>query len=184
MNLEINDRTTGFLFLLLALLVCYSLKPAHIHSGPHRSTGEGDLFIQVTGDVRFPGVYRFTQQPNLTDLIDRAGGLNSDIVLSKAFTNATFSSGMGVTVHQEENETKFYLSEMSAFHKTTLGIPLSLNGESETGLTAIPGIGRGLAKAIVQERYRRGGFKTLDEVLSISGIGPKLYEKIGPYLTL
>jgi competence ComEA-like helix-hairpin-helix protein len=73
--------------------------------------------------------------------------------------------------------------EMSAFYKTTLGIPIYLNSESEMGLTAIPGIGLGLAKAIVEERTKRGGFKSLDELLSVNGIGEKLYRKVTPYLT-
>lgn len=184
MNLETNHRATGFLVLLLTLLTLHSLKPTLTNSRPHRFTGEGDLFIQVAGDVRFPGVYRFSHQPNLIHLIDRAGGLSSDVVLPEAFRNSTFPSGMEVTVRQEGNDTKFYQSEMSAFYKTTLGIRISLNGESETGLTALPGIGLGLAKAIVQERSKRGGFKSLDEVLSINGIGPKLYRNIKPFLKL
>ncbi len=76
------------------------------------------------------------------------------------------------------------VKEMSAFYKTTLGIPICLNSESEMGLTALPGIGLGLAKAIVEERTKRGGFKSLGELLSINGIGEKLYGKITPYLTL
>lgn len=184
MKLEINDRATGFLFLLLYLLLCYSLKPASIDSKFHRPAGEEDLFIQVAGDVKFPGVYRFSHHPNLKDLIDRAGGLYADIFLPEAFRDSKFSSGMEVTFCRETNSTKVSLSEMSAFYKTTLGIPISVNRESETGLTAVPGIGQGLAKAIVQERSKRGGFKTLDEVLSVRGIGPRLYEKIRHYLTL
>jgi competence protein ComEA len=58
-----------------------------------------------------------------------------------------------------------------------------LNSESKIGLTAIPGIGLGLAKAIVEERTKRGGFKSLDELLSVHGIGEKLYRKMTPYLT-
>ena len=184
MNLEINDRTTGYLVLLFILLVFHSLKPVLIYPKPDRSDGDGDLFIQLAGDLRSPGVYRFSHQPNLMDLIGRAGGLDFDIVLPEAFRNSTFSSGMQVTVHQEGNDTRFYLSEMSAFYKMTLGIPISLNEESETGLTALPGIGPGLAKAIVRKRSECGGFLRLDDVLSVKGIGPKLYERIEPYVVL
>jgi competence protein ComEA len=73
---------------------------------------------------------------------------------------------------------------MSAFSKLTLGIPLSLNRENEEGLTAIPGIGPAIARAIVAERTARKGFKSLDELLSVPGIGPKVYTRIAPYLIL
>ncbi len=68
--------------------------------------------------------------------------------------------------------------------KLTLRMPLSLNRESEQGLSAIPGIGFGLAGSIVEERERRGGFKTVEEITAVRGIGPALYRKIKPHLTL
>ena len=90
----------------------------------------------------------------------------------------SFSSGKKVTVSNRDETTSFSLGDMTAFHKLTLGIPISLNRESEEGLTAIPGIGSELAKAIVRERSKRDGFKEWEEILSIRGIGPKLFNKI------
>jgi competence protein ComEA len=184
MNPSFNHKTAGYLLLLLTLLVLHFLKPALIPSRPSGSGDEGHLFIQVEGDMKFPAVYAFNRPPNLTQLINRAGGLSSNGVLPEKFKDLTFSSGMKVAIRMEGVETRLYQSEMSAFYKTTLGMPIHLNRESETGLTAIPGIGLGLAKAIVDERSKRGGFRNLDELLSINGIGEKLYKKITPYLTI
>jgi competence protein ComEA len=66
----------------------------------------------------------------------------------------------------------------------TLGLPISVNRESEEGFTALPGVGKNMAKAIVEERAKRGGFKSLDEIMGIPGIGPKFYARMKPYLTL
>lgn len=184
MNPSFNHKTAGYLLLLLTLLVLHFLKPALIPSRPSGSGDEGHLFIQVEGDMKFPAVYAFNRPPNLTQLINRAGGLSSNGVLPEKFKDLTFSPGMKVAIRMEGVETRLYQSEMSAFYKTTLGMPIHLNRESETGLTAIPGIGLGLAKAIVDERSKRGGFRSLDELLSINGIGEKLYRKITPYLTI
>jgi competence protein ComEA len=199
MNPRINHGTTGYLLLLSILLVIHFLKPALIPSMPSGPADEGKLFIQVEGDVKSPAVYAFNFSPNLAQLIDRAGGLRHDRRLPEQFKDLAFSSGMKVAVHLGEKEPFPHqggaprgvasgrvrmakASEMSAFYKTTLGIPICLNSASEMGLTAIPGIGLGLAKAIVEERTKRGGFKSLDELLSINGIGEKLYRKITPYL--
>lgn len=183
-NLETNDRIIGFLVLLLTLLLFYSLKPAFNHSAPQRFPFEEHVFIQVEGDIKFPGVYAFGHQPNLKDLMGRAGGSSSAPTHPKAYKNFTFPSGAKVIVFGDGDKLMFYQSEMSAFYKFTLGIAISLNKESEEGLTAIPGIGLRLAKSIVQERAERGGFESLDEILSISGISHKLFRKIKPYLTL
>ena len=199
MDPRINHGTTGFLLLLLTLLIIHFLKPALIPSMPSGPADDGQLFIEVEGDVKSPAVYAFNFSPNLTQLIDRAGGLRHDRRLPEQFEDLAFSSGMKVTVHLGEEEPlplqgeaprglvsgrvrMAKVSEMSAFYKTTLGIPICLNSASEMGLTAIPGIGLGLAKAIVEERTKRGVFKSLDELLSINGIGEKLYRKITPYL--
>ena len=56
--------------------------------------------------------------------------------------------------------------------------------EKIKGLTAIPWIGMELAQAIVNERSKRGGFKQINEIMDIRGIGPRLYKKIKPYVTL
>ncbi len=184
MNLEINDRTTGFLVLLSFLLVLYYLNTILIHSRPIGASREGGLFIEVAGDVEFPGVYRFDRPPDIMDLINNAGALNVDMARPQRLIEEPLSTGKVVTIHQEAPYTRFVISEMSAFYKMTLGIPISLNEESETGLTAIPGIGPGLAKAIVRERSERGGFRRLRDLLSVKGIGPKLYERIRPYFVL
>jgi competence protein ComEA len=184
MNLEINDRATGFLVLLSFLLVLYSLNTILTHSRPPGASAEGDFFIEVEGDVEFPGVYKFDHPPDIMDLMDKAGALNLDVAPLQEFTEGPLSTGKILTVHQEALYTRFVIGEMSAFYKVTLGIPISLNAESETGLTAIPGIGPGLAKAIVRKRSESGGFRHLRDVLSVRGIGPKLYEKIRPYVVL
>ena len=75
-------------------------------------------------------------------------------------------------------------SDLTSFNKITLGIPISVNGESSKALTAIPGIGPKTAYLIVQERNKMGGFKRLEELKSVPGIGPVLYQKIKPYLDL
>ena len=184
MNLEINDRATGFLVLLSFLLVLYFLNTILTHSRPSGASGEGDFFIEVAGDVESPGVYRFDYPPDIMDLMDKAGALNFDMARPQGFKEGPLSTGKVVTVHQEALHARFAIDEMSAFYKITLGIPISLNKESETGLTALPGIGPGLAKAIVRERSERGGFQRLRDVLSVKGIGPKLYERIRPYVVL
>lgn len=184
MNLKIKNRATGFLVLLSFLLVLYFLHTTFTHSRPPGAFSEGDFFIEVSGDVKFPGVYRFDYPPDIIELVDKAGALNSDMARPEGPIEGSLSTGKMVTIHQDNLTTRFVISEMSAFYKMTLGIPISLNAESETGLTAIPGIGPGLAKAIVRERSERGGFRRFRDLLSVKGIGPKLYERIRPYVVL
>lgn len=183
-NPGINNRATGFLALFLILLILQSLKPVLNRPSPHNLSCDGPLFIQIAGDIKFPGVYASCRRAGLKDLIGRAGGLSTDTDPPGAFKAVDFTSGAKVIVRSNGEGERFFQMEMSAFYKFTLGIPISLNIESENGLTAIPGIGPRLATAIVRERNRKGGFKRLDDMISVNGISHKLHKKIRPYLTL
>ncbi len=74
--------------------------------------------------------------------------------------------------------------EISSFHRVTLGMPVSINIESEEGLTAVPGIGPVLAESIVKARNEQGGFRSLEDLKSVRGIGDKTYNKIIAYISL
>lgn len=180
----INGRVSGFQFLLLVVLILVLLK-----TGLNKPTPHGDLcgekaFVQIEGGIRYPGVYTFYPQANLMELIDRAGGLGNDAISPATFEDIPVRSGDRVCVIKDGYEWKLFQDGISAFYKITLEIPISLNSESEEGLTAIPGIGARLARGIVSERDKRGGFKSLNEIKSLYGIGNKVYERIVPYVKL
>jgi competence protein ComEA len=62
--------------------------------------------------------------------------------------------------------------------RLTVGAPLDLNQASADDLAQLPGVGPQLAKAIVDERTRRGGFKSWDEVDTVPGVGPARMETL------
>ena len=183
-NRETNNRTTGFLILLLILLLLHSIESAFSRSRPHESDCDEHLFIQIEGEIKIPGVYAFCRPINLMGLIERAGGLSRNTSPPESFKDCMFSSDARLIIQNDQGEWKFTHRQMSAFYKITLGLPISLNRESEEGLTAIPGIGPELAKRIVHERAKRGGFKSLREIMAIDGIGDRSHRKISRYLKL
>ena len=67
---------------------------------------------------------------------------------------------------------------LGAGAKLTLGTKLDLNQASANDLTQLPGVGPQLAKAIVDERTRRGGFKSWDELDTVPGVGPARMETL------
>lgn len=57
---------------------------------------------------------------------------------------------------------------------------LDLNAATQAQLEDLPGIGPSKAKAIVAYREQHGGFRSIDELLQVKGIGPKMFEKLRP----
>jgi competence protein ComEA len=61
---------------------------------------------------------------------------------------------------------------------------LNLNTASKEELVALSGIGPAKAQAIIDYRVQHGGFKTVDELKNVKGIGARRFEKLKPELTV
>ena len=181
---QINDRAAGVLILLFFLLTMHLLRGIFSFSAGDSPPCDEKVFVQISGNIQWPGVYAFCQPPALKELLNRVGGLSPEAQKSLPGKGILCHCGSSICLQSGGQKAYVFEGEMSAFYKVTLGIPISLNNESLNGLTAIPGIGPNIARAIVRERSKREGFQQMDEMLSIPGIGPTLYRKAIRYLTL
>ena len=68
--------------------------------------------------------------------------------------------------------------------KFLLGRRLDLNQADTTEISDLPGISDAVAKAIVRERQRRGGFRRPEDLLAVPGIKEKRLKKILPFIDL
>ncbi len=59
---------------------------------------------------------------------------------------------------------------------------LNLNSASGAQLQLLPGIGPKMAQRILEYRKSSGGFRSIEQVMEVNGIGPKKFEKLKPYL--
>jgi competence ComEA-like helix-hairpin-helix protein len=62
--------------------------------------------------------------------------------------------------------------------------PININTANSDELQQVPGIGPVTADKILQMRKSYGAFKSVDDLLSIRGIGKKRLEKMRKYLTV
>jgi competence protein ComEA len=61
---------------------------------------------------------------------------------------------------------------------------LDLNRASVAELTALPGLGEVLAQRVVERRAARGGFRSVDDLKDVKGIGAKRLEQLRPLVTV
>ena len=69
--------------------------------------------------------------------------------------------------------------EQTAASKATV----NLNTATIEQLTTLPGVGRKTAELIVEYRTKSGGFKKIEELMNIKGIGEKTFLKLKPLVS-
>ena len=57
---------------------------------------------------------------------------------------------------------------------------VDINSADELQLETLPGVGPKMALRITEYRKVNGGFKSVDDLQNVKGIGPRLLEKIKP----
>jgi competence protein ComEA len=67
-------------------------------------------------------------------------------------------------------------------HDAGLVYRIDLNQARRAELRQLPGVGPGLADRIEQYRNRHGGFRSVDELLQVGGIGPTTLERLRPWV--
>lgn len=96
---------------------------------------------------------------------------------------------VGLSMSLEIEEEKVVIERNNAVEKeVVLGVgvsgEVSLNRASKEELESLPKIGPKLADRIIEYREKNGGFRNVEEIKLVSGIGEKMYEAIKNRISL
>jgi comEA protein len=61
---------------------------------------------------------------------------------------------------------------------------VNINTATPEQLQLLPGIGESRANAVVAIRKQRGGFKSVEELTEVKGIGPVALERLRPFVRI
>lgn len=141
------------------------------------------VVVDVKGAVVNPGVYELKNGSRVQDALIQAGGVDSDGEVKHVNLAALLVDEMVIYVPKigEEISQTHQLQEVTSDSNDQL---ISINKATSEELQTLPGIGPSKATAIIEYREQNGGFKHIDELLSISGIGSKTLEKFRDKITI
>lgn len=151
------------------------------------------IVIDVSGEVMVPSVYTLSEGARVYEAIETAGGLTENADTRNTNLAAPLSDGMKLyipgkeDVVAEEKQTgeapgsRFVNGNVSqnanVSGSSTVGL-ININTANSTELQKLSSVGPVTADKIIAYRNDYGKFKTIEELMNVSGIGEKTFAKL------
>lgn len=169
---------------------------------------EKNIFVDVKGAVKKPGVYEVKENSIVNDCIKLAGGITSSGTLSNINLSKKVTDEMVIYVFKKSEITTSAKNEIPCTTEVieinncpiitdnqtsndgkketttnTVNKKININTATKEELTTLTGIGESKANSIIEYR-KTNQFKSIEELKNVSGIGEALYESIKDSITV
>lgn len=142
------------------------------------------VVVHVAGAVATPGVVELDGGDRVIDAIEAAGGAVAEADLDRLNLAAKLVDGQRILVQRVGDPAAPGAPGESAADPSASGVLLDLNTATAPQLEELPGIGPALAAAIIEERDRRGGFRSVNELRDVRGIGEQRFADLRDRVTV
>ena len=149
----------------------------------------GRVTVHVAGAVRRPGVYRLTAGARVDDALRRAGGPRARADLAAVNLAAKLDDGRQVLVPERAAApapvgAAGVGAPGGAGPAAPPAQPVNLNTATLEQLDTLDGVGPGIAQRILDYRQQHGGFRRIEELGEVPGIGAKRLATLTPLVTV
>ncbi|WP_346660074.1 ComEA family DNA-binding protein [Streptomyces sp. WMMB303] len=147
------------------------------------------LVVDVSGKVREPGLQRLPAGSRVADAIEAAGGLRKGAETEGLNQARLLVDGEQIVVGEpgRSRTAGGAVPGGGAPGAGSAGGPsagkVSLNSATREQLETLPGVGPVLAQHIVDYRTQHGGFRSVDQLKEVNGIGEKRFADLQPQVT-
>ncbi|WP_435280193.1 helix-hairpin-helix domain-containing protein [Streptomyces albogriseolus] len=144
--------------------------------GQAGATAAPGIVVDVSGKVRDPGVHRLPAGSRVEDALKAAGGVRPG-TKTGGLNRARFLVDGEQLVVGGPAPAGAAAPAAPAGTGTAAGptAPVSLSTATVDQLDTLPGVGPVLAQRIVDHRTRNGGFRSVDELREVNGIGDRRF---------
>ena len=159
-----------------------------LHRGVRRRISSPEaLGRRALGLHRHPGVFEFHQGQRVIEAIERAGGARPGADLTSINLAALLTDAMQIVVAKRGQPG----APSGSGAGSSIGqgggageVVVNLNTATLDQLDSLPGIGPALAQRIISYREQHGPFRSVQELLNVSGIGEKKFADLRSKVTV
>ena len=145
-----------------------------------------NCYVDIKGEVLRPGVYEFSCESRMQEVIKKAGGFTEEADETKINLAQKITDQMQIIVRNVHSKQEDGLTEGNSEKGSSTNTSVSnskqgtinINTATLEELQTIKGIGKKKAEAILQYRKEHGAFRTKEDLLQVKGIGKKALEAI------
>lgn len=156
-------------------------------AGAARGASGRRVVVDVAGKVKKPGVYRLRAGSRVADALKAAGGVRPGTDVSGLNRARVIADGEQVVAgggaSAAANGPRAGPTSgggPGAHGAGPSGSPVSLNSATVEQLDGLPGVGPVLAKHILEFRDQHGGFRSIDQLRDVNGIGKSRFADLKP----
>lgn len=136
------------------------------------------IVVEIKGEVMKPDVYTLSEGSIVKDLIEMAGGLTNEADISN-INRAKEINNHDLIIIRNINDVNMETEiENNEVNEESDDGKISINNSDISKLKEIPGVGEVKANSIILYREKNNGFKSIEELKNVDGIGEKTFEKI------
>lgn len=143
------------------------------------------IVVEIKGQVKKPDVYTVNENSIINDLIDLAGGITENADLKNINRAKKLQDHEMIYIaDKNDNNINYNQSSDSIITLVENETLVNINTATEDKLKTLTGIGESKAKSIIEYREQNGGFKNIEEIKNVTGIGEKMFDKIKESITV
>lgn len=147
-----------------------------------------NITVYVSGAVKKPGVYTFAEGARIIEGINKAQP-SSDAAMEYINLAEPMSDGQQIAVPRKNEVAQNTGTQQIGTNGVLKGSisgtgKINLNTAGLEDLDSLPGIGPSTAQKIIEYRKTNGRFKSVSDLLNISGIGEKKLAKFKDKVTI
>lgn len=145
------------------------------------------LSVYVSGAVAEPDVYTLPAGSRVKQAIEAAGGFTDDAVEAGVNLAQALVDGQQIHVPRQAEMTGpaaiVGLPAIASSPADSGGL-VNINLASVEELSTLPGIGPAIAGRVVEYRESHGGFRVIEDIKQVRGIGDATFEKLKDLITV
>jgi len=145
---------------------------------PDSSTSSSAIMIDIKGAIKNPGVYDITNEPRTQTVIAKAGGLTNEADAMQINLAQKLTDGQMIYIPVKGEIDSANHSETQKSEVEAKNDKVNLNTATSEELQTLDGVGEKKADQIIAYREAHGGFKKVDELKEVSGIGTKRFDAL------